>query len=128
MRILAIDYGSKKVGLAMSDETESIALPFLILKNKGDEIVACEIKKICKENEIGKIIIGIPKTLSGKESEQTQQVKRFVDFLKKEIKLSIILRDERLTSKMAQRFLEKNKKYDDKIAAQILLQGYLDKS
>lgn len=128
MRILAIDYGTRKVGLAISDETKSIALPFLILENKGNKNLSEEIHKLCQKNKVEKIIIGMPKTLAGQEGKEAQKVKKFAKILEEKVNLPIIFEDERLTSKMAQRFLEKNKKIDDKIAAQILLQGYLDKS
>ncbi|MEW6407382.1 MAG: Holliday junction resolvase RuvX [Patescibacteria group bacterium] len=128
MKILAIDYGSKKIGLAISDETQSIALPFLFLENRGDKNLTEEIYRICQKNKVGEIVLGMPKTMAGQEGKQAQRVKKFAKLLKKKVDLSIIFEDERLTSKLAQRFLEKNKKEDDRIAAQILLQDYLDKS
>lgn len=127
-RILAIDYGLKKVGLALSDETESISLPYLVLENIGDRDLAKKILEICQKEKVKKVIVGLPKTMSGEERNQAKRVKRFAEILKKNVNLSIIFQDERLTSKMAQKFLEKNKKKDDRIAAQILLQDYLDKS
>lgn len=126
-RILAIDYGTKKIGLAISDETNKIALPFLNLEGQSQENFIKEIKEICQKEKIKEIILGLPKTLEGKEAKQAKKVKKFAQFLKKALDLPIIFEDERFTSKMAQKFLERDKKKDDKVAAQILLQGYLDK-
>jgi putative Holliday junction resolvase len=127
-KIFAIDYGTKKTGFAISDETKTIALPFLVLENKNDKSLAREIKKICQENDVGKIVVGIPKSLAGVEEVQAKKVREFVKILNKTMNLPIVFEDERLTSKMAQYFSEKDKKKDDKIAAQILLQGYLDRA
>lgn len=126
-KILAIDYGSKKVGLALSDETRRIALPFLFLENRGDKNLTEEIYRICQKNRVGEIVLGMPKTMTGQKGKQAQRVKKFAELLKKKVDLPVVFEDERLTSKLTQRFLGKNKKYDDKIAAQILLQDYLDK-
>lgn len=129
-KVLALDYGLKKVGLAISDETKLVALPFLVLKNKGAKKLAEEIREICQKNKVGKIVLGIPKTMTSQEGKQAQRVKKFAKILKKKVGLPIIFEDERLTSKLAQRFLErdkKSKKKEDKIAAQIVLQNYLDR-
>lgn len=124
-KILGIDYGRKKIGLAISDEGEKIALPFSVIKSKNP---IPEIVSICKNHNIKNIILGLPKTMRGEIGQQAEEVKKFAQSLKKAINnINVILEDERLTSKMAKQFLIKEKKDDDVAAAQILLQDYLDR-
>jgi len=135
MRILGLDYGEKHIGMASSDAIGILASAFATLENKGKDFVVSEIKKICKEKGISKIVIGLPISLTGKEGVQAKQVKEFADYLGKKIDVPIVFEDERLTSVMAEKFLkEKGTKIKDretkehKLAAQIILQDYLDKS
>ena len=132
MRILGLDYGEKHIGIAISDALDILASSLLTLENKGKDFVSKEIKRICKEKDISKIVIGLPVSLSGKEEIQAKKVKEFTEFLKKEINIPIVFEDERLTSVMADRFLKEakikeRKKKEHELAAQIILQDYLDK-
>lgn len=124
MKTLGIDYGKQKVGLAISDEAGKISLPFSVIEGKNS---ISKIADICKKEGIKQIVIGLPKTMRGEEGQQAEEVKKFASLLEKFTDLGVILEDERLTSSMASRFLEKNKGDDDKVAAQIILQGYLDR-
>lgn len=134
-RILGIDYGEKHVGVAISDILGILASGIVTLDNKNKEFIIGEIKKICKEKEISKIVIGLPTSMSGSEENQAKKVKKFTDDLKKEINVSIVFEDERLTSMMAGKFLDEKKtkikerkEKEHKLSAQIILQDYLDKS
>lgn len=122
MSILGIDFGEKRIGLAIADSELKIALPFKTVKSEK------EIEEICKNRKISKIIIGLPRGLSGKNTEQTQKTKEFAQRLKNNLKIPINFQDERLTSKQAEKMLQnKHKKEDiDAISAQIILQTYLD--
>jgi len=134
-RVLAIDYGTKRVGIAISDELGILAFSRGILENTS--ALLSRIATLLEDEKIGTVILGIPKTLSGNESEMTKEVHRFGDkltgILPNGVRLE--LRDERLTSLIAEtniraRELPKkkreNKSLRDEEAARILLQEYLD--
>ena len=133
MKILSIDHGDKKTGLAISDEDEKLASRFLTVENKSSENLIKEIKKIILEKDISKIILGIPIGFKG-ESAQTQNIRKFSAKLSESIKMPIIEINEIFTSKMAEENLlnagvkrEEIKKIIDQEAARIILQDYLDR-
>ena len=128
MRLLGIDYSKKRIGLAIADNQMKIASPFKTIQN-GKQIID-KIKEICYNEKVEKIIVGIPKHLSGRKHELTGEIKNFGDLLEEEFGLPIIYEDERLTSKEAQeksKGLSKNKEKLDELSAQEILQGYLVK-
>lgn len=131
MKILGIDYGDKKIGLAISDETGKLASRFLTLGNKSLEGLAEAIKKIISEKNIEKIIVGVPVGFRG-ASDQTKKTRKFAAELKKHIKIPLIESNEVFTSKMAEENLRKAgakniKEIVDQEAARIILQDYLDR-
>lgn len=131
-RILAVDYGSKIVGIAVSDELNIIARGVTGIQNKGEEFVVSEIKKICQEFNVGKVVVGNPLGLSGRETKQTKAVNKFVKILKSKLNVPIEPLDERLSSALAEKYLlkkgrAKSKEQVDIAAAKILLQDYLNK-
>jgi putative Holliday junction resolvase len=130
-RILGIDYGDVRIGLAMSDESQIIAKPYKTLENKGKKFVLKEIIKICKDDSVEEIVIGKPIMLSGEEGIQVEKVNRFIDFLKDNINVKIELEDERLTTVEAEKLLNEkdiSSKIDkDQISAYYILQNYLSK-
>ena len=132
-RVLAIDYGDVRIGLAMSDLMQIIAKPYKTIKNTDQNDVFSQLENIIKKNNIGKIIEGLPITLKGEHSEQTNKVLSFVKELKLCIKIDIDTYDERLSSFQAKKSLiyqgvktGHNKEQIDQTAAAIFLQGYLD--
>ena len=132
-RILAIDYGDVRIGLAMSDLMQIIAKPFKTIKNTGYAKIFIELENIIEKNNVGKIIVGLPITLKGQYSEQTNKVVSFVKELQLNIKIDIDTYDERLSSFQAKKSLihqgiktGHNKEQIDQTAAAIFLQGYLD--
>ena len=132
MRILGIDYGDKKVGLAISDENQKLASRLLTLENKSLENLTLDIKNIIIKENVSEIIIGVPVGLKI-ESEQTRKTKRVVDHLSKEINIPIITINEVFTSKMAEENLlnagvkrENFREIIDQEAARIILQDYLN--
>ena len=132
-RVLAIDYGDVRIGLAMSDLMQIIAKPYKTIKNTDQNDVFSQLENIIKKNNIGKIIEGLPITLKGEHSEQTNKVLSFVKELKLCIKIAIATYDERLSSFQAKKSLiyqgvktGHNKEQIDQTAAAIFLQGYLD--
>ena len=132
-RILAIDYGLRRCGVAISDPLKIIANAYNVYS--PNEIIQ-ELEKIIKEKEIDAIVVGYPINMKGEKTSTTLLVDKFIDELKKKFpNIAIEKLDERLTSKMAQQtlILSGTKKSDrqkksntDLISATILLQNYLD--
>lgn len=131
MRVLGIDYGERRVGIAITDELNILAHPLKVVRTTN---ATNEIKKILNEyNDISKIIIGMPLNLKGEVAFKAKQVLDWISELKKEINLPIITWDERFTTVVAESFLleadvkrKNRKKIIDKMSAQIILQDYLD--
>ena len=133
MRILALDHGTKRIGVAVSDETKTIAQPleYIPAEPFGDFLE--RLKKILAEKEVDFILIGMPRNMDGSYGPAAQKVEVFVGVLKTAITIPIKLWDERLTSTMANRVMiqgnvrrDKRKQKVDAMAAAILLQSYLD--
>lgn len=134
MKILGIDYGEKRIGLAVGDTEYKIPRALEFVDNKNINFAIKKIAEICKMEAIEKIIIGLPLGLSGRETAQTEVAKKFVVKLGEIIKLPLIFEDERLTSRMASDSLSergvrgvKKRKKVDSVAAQLILQGYFEK-
>src|SRR3989339_522725 len=118
MSILAIDYGSKKVGLALAED-DRLVLPLTILTNQGDKALIKEIAIVVKKYKISAIILGYPINLVGQATPQTMKVQSFYQELQRVIKIPVKLVDERFSSKtvkVAQRGL-KIRHHDDAAAA-----------
>jgi putative Holliday junction resolvase len=133
MRILALDHGSKRIGVAVSDETKTIALPMEYISAEPFAAFLVRLKKILVEKEIDLILIGQPRNMDGSYGPAAQKVQTFVGVLKTAITVPIKMWDERLTSLQANKILiqggvrrDKRKEKVDKMAAAILLQSYLD--
>lgn len=128
-KIIGIDYGAKRIGVAIGFLENNLSLPYTIIDNKGKDFVLGEIQKIIESEDISFIVMGMPHSLSsGEESAQYKEVKSFKEFLEKNIDIKIVEEDERYTSKMASDLLidEKKRRQDD-VAASIILQSYFDK-
>lgn len=128
MRVLGIDYGSKRIGLAISDESETIANAISPLDNQGEDEVVAAVAKVVRDKEIAKVVVGLPVSLAGGEEWQAKIVKQFAVDLEERIKQKIDFVDERLTTSQARAILgEHAKKVSlDSSSAQIILQSYLD--
>ena len=133
MRILALDHGTKRIGVAVSDETKTIAQPLEYIPAEPFADFLARLKKILAEKEVDCILIGMPRNMDGSYGPAAQKVEAFVAVIKSAITVPIKLWDERLTSTMANRALiqgnvrrEKRKEKVDAMAAAILLQSYLD--
>lgn len=132
-RILGIDYGDVRVGLSLSDLTQTIAKPFTTINYKNLDDLLVQLKDIIINNEVDKLVVGVPYNMKGEDTKQTLKVKVFVSFLEKNLSNSISLIDERLSSIEAEKTMHKmniktghNKDKIDKIAASVILQEYLD--
>lgn len=130
MKVLGIDYGTKRIGIAISDPLGIIAngLPTL-----DAEVALTKIQKIVKDERVAKIVLGYPKKMDGTIGPAAQAVEEFKVKLKETCEIPITLWDERLTTAEATKRLieadvsrEKRKQLVDKTAATLILQGYLD--
>ena len=134
MRILGMDFGDKRIGLAISDELGITAQGLPTLNRTGLKNDLQQLVEILKVKEITKLVVGLPKNMDGTIGSQAEKVKDFIDLLIKEYPLEVVYWDERLTTAAAQRTLlegdvsrKKRKRAVDKIAAVIILQGYLNR-
>ncbi|RKY56719.1 MAG: Holliday junction resolvase RuvX [Candidatus Neomarinimicrobiota bacterium] len=132
-RILCIDYGKSRIGLALSDPMQIIASPLKTIDSHNVEEAILLIQKEVIKNEVELIAVGLPIALSGNSTAQTEEVKCFISQLKNGTSVPIVEVDERLSSVEAIRTLHKkgiktghNKGEIDKTAAAIILQTYLD--
>ena len=134
-RVMALDVGDVRIGIAVSDLMGIIANPLETYTRKGTlEVDARYVATLAKEKEVTQIVSGLPLGLKGQENEQTAKTREFVDKLKEVCDIPIEYLDERFTTLSAERVLiegnvrrEDRKKVIDKVAATIILQNYLDK-
>jgi len=133
MRILALDHGTKRIGVAVSDELKMIAQPLEFVPAEPFAAFMARLKELLREKEVELILIGMPRNMNGSYGPAALKVEDFVAALQTAVTVPIKTWDERLTSAQANRFLiegnvrrEKRKEKVDKMAAAILLQSYLD--
>lgn len=133
MRILAIDHGSKRIGIAVSDELKMIAQPLEFILAAPFPAFLARLNELINEKEVELILIGMPRNMDGSYGPAAQKVEEFVEALKDLVSMPVKLWDERLTSAQANRVLiqgnvrrDKRKEKVDAMAAAILLQSYLD--
>lgn len=126
MAVLGIDYGSKRIGLALSDSETKLARPFMTIAN--DDSLLHQLGLICSKESIDTIVVGLPRGLDGQDTAQTQITQRFVDTLKAHQLIPVKTIDEAVTSELAKEKLGKDAKVEDidMHAAAIILQDYLD--
>ncbi len=137
MRILGIDYGKKYVGLALSDKTGLIASPYKVIEKASDTVykpVMSELKQIIKNEDVGLIVLGLPKNLDNTEGERCVYTRLFKEKLNRHFKsIEVVLFDERFSTNSANMVMREmnfdiDKKNDniDMIASSFILQNYLD--
>ena len=134
MRYLGLDLGTKTIGLAISDKTGLIASSYKVLHHDNNP-TSClnDLINIIEEEQIGGLVLGLPKNMNNTLGDRALATLQFKDFLEANIKLPVYLEDERLTTKSAEYYLiegntsrKKRKKVIDKVAATIILQSFLD--
>ncbi len=133
MRVLGLDVGSKTIGIAVSDELGIIAQGVSTLKRKGLQQDIAELRTIVENKGIEKIVIGLPKNMNDTLGPSAKMVLSFMGVLKRAVSVPIVTWDERLSTVAAERVLieadmsrKKRKRVVDKVAALLILQGYLD--
>ena len=136
MRYLGLDLGSKTLGIAVSDTTKTIAstLKTLYFKNENYESLIEPLREIILDNNVEKIVLGLPKNMDNSLGMRANITLEFKKLLEDTFNIEVIMEDERLTSVISNNILieadmsrKKRKKKVDGIAAQIILQSYLDK-
>ncbi len=133
-RILAIDYGEKRFGLAYGDEL-GLAIPLPALTQGDEEQKLQGLRDLIHQRRINQLVLGLPTMLDGSEGIQAEKVRRFADRLRTETGLPVSLMDERMTSRAAENLLGRNLKKSrqerskgivDSVSASLFLQDYLD--
>ena len=136
MRIMGLDYGTKTVGVAISDALKITAQGIETIERKEENKLrrtCARIEELIKEYDVEKIVLGFPKYMNNDIGERAEKALEFGEMLKRRTGLEVVMWDERLTTVAAERTLieskvrrENRKQYIDKIAAVFILQGYLD--
>ena len=134
-RILGLDIGEKRIGVSLSDPLGIMAGALTVIERTTDDTAIKQIIVLSRENEVGSIVVGLPRSLDGSLGKQAQAVQSFVDLLKERTELPVVTWDERLSTVAAERTLletgmkrDKRKRHRDSLAAAFILQGYLDRA
>jgi putative Holliday junction resolvase len=134
MRILGIDFGDKKCGLALSDKLFITAQTLGLYRPKSQEEDEKYFKELVSKYEIGEIVIGLPLRMDGSPGTRVEKTKKFANWLESTLGLPVILWDERLTTKQALKILQqqkirnkKKKTIEDQISAALILSSYLER-
>jgi putative Holliday junction resolvase len=132
-RLLGVDYGSVRVGLAVSDPDRKFAFPLTTYARGGREQDAAFFRRLAAEEEIGGLVVGLPVHLDGREGQKAAEARAFGLWLAEATGLPVVFWDERFTTAEAEGYLleagltsKRRKARRDRVAAQILLQAYLD--
>ncbi len=136
-RILCLDYGEKRTGIAVSDETRTIAQSLTTIHHTTDEELLIAVGKLVKRYEVDLIVVGLPISLSGKPSTRSEKIRRFASRLARSLHIPVELFDERFSTSYAQRIFVESagrplRRIDvassaiDRIAATIILENYLN--
>ncbi len=135
MKVLGVDLGLARTGIAISDCNQVLASPFCVIKEKDSEALAQKVGQICADEGIQRVVVGLPKNMDGSEGASAQSARTFADLLSKITNLPIFMVDERGTTITATNFLndvnvrgKKRKNVVDAVAATVILQNYLDSS
>ncbi len=132
-RALGIDYGEKRIGLAVSDPSGTVATPLRVVPFTSRDAVAREIVKCAQEYNADRLVVGLPLAMDGSHGPAAEKTRAFTDCLKEATDIAVLCWDERFSTVTAQQALieggarrSKRKHVVDKLAAQIVLQHYLD--
>ena len=132
MRIMGVDYGDARTGIAMSDLLCSIVGTTTVIHSRRDDKTIAEIKKLIAQNGVTEIVVGLPKNMDGSEGPRAEVCKAFAQLLREETGLPVAMWDERRTTVEAHNILsahnyhgQKRKNTVDAVAASLILEGYL---
>lgn len=129
MRVLAVDYGEKRVGLAIGDTETSLALPHGVLERQADESLAQQLRQVVLEEDVATVVIGDPVSTDARTSQQTGSARAFAELLRHELNVPVEMFDERFTSQRADVVTVPGARTRsrDELAAMFLLQDYLER-
>ena len=134
MRVLAVDPGSKRVGLAISDPTATIAQPLMTISNEPAETLAARLAELAWKHEAVRIVVGLPRRMDGSIGPEAKAARELATQIRAASKLPVELLDERLTTAAAEKSLlaggmrrDKRRANIDRVAATLLLQSFLDR-
>lgn len=132
MKILSVDYGDARTGLACCDKTEFLASPVGVIKDWNMERVAQQVAAAAAELDCGQIVVGLPLNMNGSEGPRAQKCREFVSLLETKTDVPVAMWDERATTVTAAEYLDENgtfgkkrKQVIDEVAATIILESYL---
>ncbi len=123
MKVMALDFGSARTGVAVSDPTGLIARPLCVVERAASEDGLAELARLVREQEPERVVVGLPLTLRGERGEQARATERFTDALRAVLDVPVLLFDERFTTDLAQQTSSSSP--EDARAAAHLLSGYL---
>jgi putative Holliday junction resolvase len=127
VRVLALDYGSGRTGVAISDASGTLARPLTIVRRAAARTGLAELSAIIERERPELIVVGLPLTLAGREGPQVAETTSFVGRLRERCAIPIVMEDERFTTKIARGLVPGRPEGDDAAAAAVLLQGFLDR-
>lgn len=134
MRMMAVDYGDSRTGVAFCDEMEMLASPFCVINERYAPKLIEKLKEIAVEQKAKKIVVGLPRNMDGSYGYRCDECRRLGDSLSEATGLPVVYQDERLTTVMAHEVLSANnvrgakrKKQVDAVSAVMILQSYIDK-
>jgi putative Holliday junction resolvase len=125
VKVMALDYGSARTGVAVSDPTGTLARPHSVVQKAGTDAGLAELARLVREEEVERIVVGLPLTLRGERGEQAVETERFVDALRAAVDVPVELFDERFTTDLAQQ--SGGSAPEDAVAAAHLLSGWLER-
>jgi putative Holliday junction resolvase len=135
MRVMALDYGERRVGVAISDELQLIARPLTTIRRekKGYAQIIDRIRELVDENEVATLVVGLPLNMDGSRGAAVDRVESFISDLRRSVSIPVVAVDERLTSREADRMLREmgmglreRRARSDEYAASVILQDYID--
>ena len=124
MKVLALDYGSARTGVAVSDPTGTVARPLCVVEGAAGKSGLAELARLAREEDVERIVVGLPLTLRGTRGEQVAETERFVEALRGAVDVPVELFDERFTTDLAQQTA--GAAPEDAVAAAHLLSTYLE--
>jgi putative Holliday junction resolvase len=123
VKVLALDYGSARTGVAVSDPTGTVARPLGVVERAASEDGIARLVELAREEDVERIVVGLPITLRGEHGAQAEETDRFVELLRAAVGLPVESFDERFTTKLAE--VDETRAEQDAVAAAHLLSSYL---
>jgi putative Holliday junction resolvase len=134
MRIIGLDLGTKTLGISMSDFTETVATTYKTINYNDFNVLLRELKSILEDNKVSEVVLGLPKNMNNSLGPAAERSLEFGKLVEDNLNIRVIYQDERLSTKQANSYMlmadmsrKKRKEKVDSLAANIILQSYLDR-